>query len=187
MQTQSNKSLELVVGIGGSLEASLVPYHLTYLKSHYDIDIKVAITKSAKQFVSVKSLKAISNNQVYFKNQQYDNDMKPLHLTYSNADVFLVYPATGRLIAEFALGIISCPVTRLFSFFNKPDIIIGPFIHTQMTKDIYTPHFNALKELGCMFSDQSYQTSFSSIKSYFDSNFHSYSKSPVSNILNFKK
>jgi hypothetical protein len=61
----------------------------------------------------------------------------------------ILYPATPRIISQAALGQITCPVTRVFAFTPKPRIIIAPFLHPDLDTQIYEPHLEALRALGC--------------------------------------
>lgn len=148
MSNASN--LSIVVAAGGAIETALLPYNLVHLLSCVDIAVSAAISPSAGKFVTETALHAITKKVVYREDQLFDPlTGKPLHLAYSEADLLVLYPATGRIIAQCALGEITCPVTRLFAFTPKERILIAPAIHPRMDKRIYQPHLDKLNDLGC--------------------------------------
>jgi phosphopantothenoylcysteine synthetase/decarboxylase len=148
MSNASN--LSIVVAAGGAIETALLPYNLVHLLSCVDIAVSAAISPSAEKFVTETALHAITKKVVYREDQLFDPlTGKPLHLAYSEADLLVLYPATGRIIAQCALGEITCPVTRLFAFTPKERILIAPAIHPRMDKRIYQPHLDKLNDLGC--------------------------------------
>ena len=142
--------LWITVAAGGVIETALLPYNLVHLLSCVDIAVSAAISPSAEKFVTETALHAITKKVVYHEKQLFDPlTGKPLHIAYSEADLLILYPASARIIAQCALGEITCPVTRLFAFTPKERILIAPAIHPKMDKRIYQPHLNKLQELGC--------------------------------------
>ena len=153
-------NLSIVVAAGGAIETALLPYNLVHLLSCVDIAVSAAISPSAEKFVTETALQAITKKVVYREDQLFDPlTGKPLHLAYSEADLLVLYPATARIIAQCALGEITCPVTRLFAFTPKARILIAPAIHPRMDKRIYQPHLDKLKDLGCHVLNQGQEDS----------------------------
>jgi phosphopantothenoylcysteine decarboxylase / phosphopantothenate---cysteine ligase len=150
IKMSDTSKLWIVVAAGGVIETSLLPYNLVHLRSCVDITVSTAISPAAEKFVTSTALQAITKNLVYQEQQLFDPlTNKPLHIAYSEADLLILYPATARIIAQCALGEVTCPVTRLFAFTPKERILIAPAIHSRMDKRIYYPHLNKLQELGC--------------------------------------
>jgi phosphopantothenoylcysteine decarboxylase/phosphopantothenate--cysteine ligase len=140
----------IVIASGAALETSLLPYHIVNLIAHYDLDVSVALSPNALEFVTPLALQAITKRHVYVSNTQLDSrTSEPLHLVCARADLVILYPATPRIISQAALGQITCPVTRVFAFTPKPRIIIAPFLHPDLDTQIYEPHLEALRALGC--------------------------------------
>jgi hypothetical protein len=54
------------------------------------------------------------------------------------------------VLASCALGLITCPVTRLFAFTPKDRVAFAPAIHPDMDLRLYAPHAAALRALGCV-------------------------------------
>lgn len=147
---QSPKNLWVVIAAGGTIETSLLPYHLVHLKSHLEIEVAVAISPAAQKFVTHTALRAITGKPVYYENQDFDPVTgRPMHLYYSEADVLVIYPASVRILVQCAIGEITCPVTRLFAFSPKDKVVILPFIHPRMDSQIYQEHIDKLSDLGC--------------------------------------
>jgi phosphopantothenoylcysteine synthetase/decarboxylase len=143
-------NLQIVVAAGGVIETAFLPYNLAHLMACVDVTVSTAISPSAEKFVTETALHALTKNVVYHEQQLFDPlTGKPLHLAYSEADLLVLYPATARIIAQCALGEVTCPVTRLFAFTPKERILIAPAIHPRMDKRIYQPHLDRLQELGC--------------------------------------
>ncbi|TGE15018.1 flavoprotein [Hymenobacter elongatus] len=141
----------ITICAGGVIETALLPYHLVHLTAHYDLNTRIAISQHAEKFVSELSLQCISKNAVYTENKDVDVVTGlPYHILYSHCDLLLIRPATARIVAECALGIITCPVTRLFSFVEKKKIIMCFMLHPRMEKNIYAQHIINLKNLGVM-------------------------------------
>jgi phosphopantothenoylcysteine decarboxylase / phosphopantothenate---cysteine ligase len=183
-QSENSKPLRIVFGIGGSIEAALMPYHITYLLAHYNFDLKTVVTENAEKFVSVLSLQGLTKNQVYSNNFQFSEKNIPLHLEFCETDYLIVFPCTARLIVQFSIGDITCPVTRLFAFYEKKNVIIAPSIHPRMSNEIYFNHLNNLKRLGCKIIGNESLTHFTDILEYFRNNFFNYSIIPNSSFLN---
>lgn len=74
---------------------------------------------------------------------------EPLHLLYSDSNLLVIYPASARIIAQCALGEVTCPVTRLFAFSLKERVIICPDLHPKMDIRPYLGHLNTLQKIGC--------------------------------------
>jgi phosphopantothenoylcysteine synthetase/decarboxylase len=152
--------LSVVVAAGGVIETALLPYNILHLSLCADITISAAISPSAQKFVTETALHAITKRVVYHENQLFEPCTgKPLHIAYSEADLLILYPATARIIAQCALGEVTCPVTRLFAFTPKNKILIAPAIHPRMDMRIYKPHLQKLKDLGCHVLTQDQETS----------------------------
>lgn len=149
--TLKKPTINIVLACGGTIETSIIPYHaIRLLLLHPYLNIRCVLTPDAEHFVTKTALKGITGNQVYTEGELFSEKCKlPIHIDYSIADLFVFYPSSARLIAQMATGIISCPVTRIFSFAEKEKMIITPFLHPGMPIKLYQPHFLTLKKLGC--------------------------------------
>jgi phosphopantothenoylcysteine synthetase/decarboxylase len=140
----------VVVAAGGILETALLPYHLVHLQSFFDVSVAVALSPSALHFVTETALRAISRFPVFHEGHVFDpSTQNPLHISYSKSTLLIIYPASARIVASCALGLVTCPVTRLFAFTPKNRIVIGTFLHPNMEIAIYRPHLQVLAAMGC--------------------------------------
>lgn len=137
--------------VGGCLETSVLPYHLLRLVGTYpNLSLAFAVSSHALDFVTPVTLEAIARRPIYIEERRFDPlTRKPFHLVLSEMDVLVIYPATARIIAEAALGIISCLVTRAFSFMAKNRVIVAPYLHPAMDQRLYEDHLSKLRQLDC--------------------------------------
>lgn len=144
-------SVDIILGLGGAVDTCLMPYRiLRFLAFHPNVSIRFVVTAGALDFVTNDALRAISKQPVYAPGDKWDPlNSVPIHRSFSAADLLVVHPATARLIAETANGIISCPVTRTFAFFPKDRIVLGAAIHPQMDERLYRPAIDRLRSVGC--------------------------------------
>lgn len=142
---------EIVIGAGGALETAMLPFHSLRLRVQFrDLSVRIALTPGAEQFVTALALQSISNDEVYTEDHPIDSaTQKPMHMLLSTADLLVLYPCTGRIIAACALGLITCPVTRLFAFTPKDRIVVTPYLHPNMATTLYIDYIAKLQELGC--------------------------------------
>lgn len=150
MNAKRKHQYNVVLGIGGAIETAIVPYHIARLRAaNPEISVNTAVSDGALQFLTKTALRGISTNDVYCSDRKFDQSGVPFHLSHSRHDLLVIYPATARIIAEMALGIISCPVTRLFAFTNKKQVIITPYLHEDMCWSLYIEHLEKLSSVGC--------------------------------------
>jgi phosphopantothenoylcysteine synthetase/decarboxylase len=139
----------IVLAAGGALEASFLPYRVFTLRAALEARITVALSGGARELTSEVALEALTGAPVYRDVAQLDDARLPLHASWSSADLLVLSPATARIVAECALGIVRCAPTRLFSFTPKERIVVAPALHPSMDRRIYEPHVRRLAELGC--------------------------------------
>lgn len=139
----------VVFAAGGALETAFLPQRLFDLRADHRVALTVALSAGALDFVTPTAMSAVAGSTVYLASTELDPAGVPRHLRLAEAHMLVVYPATARIVAECALGIVSCTVTRLFAFFPKDRVCIAPAIHPKMDARIYAPHLARLRELGC--------------------------------------
>ena len=147
----SETRYHLGLALGSCMETVTVPYHaLRLVAAHPSLRLRFCVTPKALNFVTRVALEGISRSPVYCEENPFDPlTHRPFHLEFGELDLLIVYPATARLIAEMALGIISCPVTRAFAFTPKAKVFITPYLHPAMEPSIYIPHLAMLQRCGC--------------------------------------
>ncbi len=139
----------IVLAAGGALETAFLPKRVFDLRADYAVRTSIALSPGALDFVTLTAIAATSGGAAYHANDQLDADGVPLHLRWSEADLLVVFPATARVLAESALGIVRCAVTRLVAFTPKERILFAPAIHPQMDRRLYADHVAKLVALGC--------------------------------------
>lgn len=119
----------LLLGISGGIAAYKCCELVRLLKKN-NIDVKVVLTETAKQFVSPYSLEVLSENLVY--TDQATFTLESPHLSLSKwADLFLIAPATANTLSKCSLGIADSLLTTLWLTFNKQKLV-APAMHTEM-------------------------------------------------------
>lgn len=140
----------IVVASGATIETAFLPNRLLDLQVDFEITVTAALSPAALDFVAPIPLAAITGGPVYHDNAQLDAASgAPLHAVLCEADLLVVYPASARMIAQCALGIVECAPTRLFAFMDKSKIVVAPALHPVMDRRLYDPHFETLRSLGC--------------------------------------
>ncbi len=140
----------IIFAAGGSIETAMLPHRLLYLRADYGVAITVAVSNGALDFVTRTALVGVTGSFVYDPETRFEPATAvPAHLALADADLLVLHPATARILAQCALGEVTCPVTRLFAFTPKDRIVIAPAIHPRMDKRLYEGHVARLRELGC--------------------------------------
>lgn len=140
----------VVIGAGATIETSFLPWRIFELTSDFSIKVSICLSKDASHFVKPIPLQTITGSPVYQRVTQLDANGVPLHRVFCHAERLVVWPATARIIAEAALGLTTCAVTRMIAFMPKYRVVIAPAIHPEMDRRVYAPHLARLTELGCV-------------------------------------
>ena len=142
---------KVVIAAGGAIETALLPSHLARLAPWRDVfEIQIALSDGGARLVSAEVLQTITANAVYTSARLIDPALnEPFHISLASCDLLVIFPATARIVAAMALGIVECPVTRLFAFADKPRVVITPYLHPAMSLELYRPHLATLSSLGC--------------------------------------
>jgi Flavoprotein len=138
------------VAAGGAIETSLLPYYFVQLLSTYPhLRLRAALSRKAQQFVSVFALDGLLDDLVYTEDRPYRPQTAiPFHLDLASSDLLVIFPATARIIAECALGIVTCPVTRLFAFTAKDRVVLVPYLHPLISDQLYLDHLERMQRIG---------------------------------------
>lgn len=139
----------VVFAAGGALETAFLPQRLFDLRADFAVRVSVALSPGALDFVTETAIGAVAGAPPYLQNREMDPSGLPRHVVLAEADWLVLVPATARIVAECALGIVSCPVTRLFAFFPKDKVCVAPAIHPKMDLRVYSPYLTRLRQLGC--------------------------------------
>lgn len=138
-----------VIASGGTIETALLPGRVLFLRADFGVDVRLALSPGALEFMTLTAARAVTGREVYHQNAQFDAGGAPMHLALAQAEALVVYPATARILAECAAGSVTCPVTRLVAFTPFDRVAIAPAVHAQMDPRPYRRHLERLAELGC--------------------------------------
>ena len=83
-----------------------------------DIDVHVAMTKAALNFVGEITFRTLSRNPVYFDQFAQPTDWRPEHVALSDlCDAALIAPASADFLAKMVAGIADeAPLAALLAF-----------------------------------------------------------------------
>ncbi|MDC1141788.1 flavoprotein [Planctomycetota bacterium] len=122
----------VVIGICGSIAAFKVAVLHKYLRDH--VDVTIAMTPSATQFVGPVTFQALTRNAVITSLFESANT-KPKHIDLADElDLLLIAPATANILAKAAHGIADEPVSTLLmsSLPDEKPIYFAPAMNTRM-------------------------------------------------------
>ncbi|MCP4482194.1 MAG: hypothetical protein GY817_05330 [bacterium] len=127
------KNLEgknIVFGITGSIAAYKTCDIISSLVK-MGANITCVLTKSAKQFVTIKTLETITQKNVItqlFSKHKWDVE----HVSLAGmADLLVVLPATANILAKFSYGIADDFLTTFF-LTNQAPTLVAPAMNSRM-------------------------------------------------------
>lgn len=96
------------------------------------VEVRVAMTKRACEFVQPLTFRALSGSHVIVDDYSIDNPDPIAHITFSQSvDLLLVAPATANIIGKFANGIADDFLTATYLASASP-VLIAPAMNTRM-------------------------------------------------------
>ena len=119
----------ILIGITGGIAAYKI-CELIRLYKKARANVQVVLTPNALNFVTKLTLQTLSNNEVYVDNFEID-EYKPEHIALSEADIFVIAPASANTISKLANGICDNLLLSTACAFNKP-FLIAPAMNTNM-------------------------------------------------------
>jgi len=119
----------ILLGITGGIAAYKV-CSLIRLYKKEGANVRVVVTPNALNFVTKLTLQTLSNNEVYVEQFNID-EYKPEHIALTEADIFVIAPATANTISKIANGICDNLLTTTACAFNKP-FLIAPAMNNNM-------------------------------------------------------
>ena len=124
----------VVIGVTGSIAAFKVGNVLTHLRDH--VDVVVAMTQAAQQFVGAQTFLALTGNPVVTSLWE-PTHTKPKHIDLADElDLLLIAPATANILAKAATGICDDAVSTLLVSVlpSEKPILLAPAMNTRMWK-----------------------------------------------------
>ena len=119
----------ILIGITGGIAAYKI-CELVRLYRKARANVRVVLTPNALNFVTKLTLQTLSNNDVYVDNFEID-EYKPEHIALTEADIFVIAPASANTISKLANGICDNLLLSTACAFNKP-FLIAPAMNTNM-------------------------------------------------------
>ncbi|MCD7878651.1 MAG: bifunctional phosphopantothenoylcysteine decarboxylase/phosphopantothenate--cysteine ligase CoaBC [Candidatus Gastranaerophilales bacterium] len=137
---------KILIGITGAIAAYKICELIRLFKKN-GADVKVTVTPNALNFVTKTTLESLSNNPLNidsFKIEEY----KPEHIALTEADVFIIAPASANTIGKITHGICDNLLTSTYCAF-KNQVIIAPSMNTNMWENpAVQQNINELKNRG---------------------------------------
>ena len=123
------KGKNILIGITGGIAAYKI-CTLIRLYRKAEANVRVVLTPNALNFVTKLTLQTLSNNEVYVENFEID-EYKPEHIALTEADIFVIAPASANTISKLANGICDNLLLSTACAFNKT-FLIAPAMNTNM-------------------------------------------------------
>ncbi len=139
---------KILIGISGGIAAYKAPLLIRELIKR-GCEIKVVATHNALEFVTLTTLRTLSQNNVYFDVFSTEGEYSTEHISLTDwADCFIVAPATANIIGKFAHGIADDALSTTLLAFNK-EVFLAPSMNTKMYHNpIVQENIKKLEELG---------------------------------------
>lgn len=146
----SKKSI--ILGVTGSIAAYKACELTSLLKARAGFDVKVLLTREAKEFVTALTLQTLSQNKVISDMFELPGEWNPVHTALADAaDLVLVAPATANVIAKLASGICDDILTCTI-FATEAPVLIAPAMNDKMYEHRITQdNIARLKKIGYHF------------------------------------
>ncbi|MFH1190347.1 MAG: flavoprotein [Candidatus Omnitrophota bacterium] len=141
----------VILGVTGSI-AAYKACELTSLLKKEGFDVRVVLTKEAKEFVTALTLQTLSKNKVMTDMFEAPEAWDPIHTSLADqAALILIAPATANIIAKLAAGIcddlLTCAV-----FASDAPVLIAPAMNDKMYAHRVTQdNIAKLKKIGYHF------------------------------------
>jgi len=147
---------KVVVGISGGIAAYKACDIVSWLRQNHAF-VRVIMTESACEIVTPLTLQTLSGNVVYTDLFATGSDYKVVHIeAVTDADLFLVLPATGNIMAKMAHGIADEVLSTSLLAAACP-VMVAPAMNVHMFENPATQENMAtLKKRGCKFIEPAY-------------------------------
>ena len=127
----SLKNKKILIVIGGGI-AAYKSLDLIRLLKRSNIEIKVVLTKSGKEFVTPLSITTLTKNKVFEDIFDKNSEAEIDHIALSRwADLIIVLPTTANLMTKLSIGRAEDLATTVLLASNK-DIILVPAMNVRM-------------------------------------------------------
>jgi len=139
---------KIVLGVSGGIAAYKAAELIRALIKS-EAQVKVIMTKSAKEFITPLTLQTLSQNQVYTDMFVPADKYEMAHITLAEfADAFVIAPATANIIGKIASGIGDDLLSTTIMAQEKPTLICPAMNDKMLTNPIVQKNINKLKKFG---------------------------------------
>ncbi len=122
---------KIVLGISGSI-ASYKSIELAKQLESHGFNVKIVLSRSAPDFVSVLTLRALFPGKIYLADDALSSLDQMLHIQLAKeADLILIAPASANTIAALSNGLANCLLTQL-CLASKAPLAIAPAMNREM-------------------------------------------------------
>ena len=144
---------KIAIGVTGGI-AAYKSFELIRELKKTGADVRVAMTDSARKFVTNLTLATLSENPVLDSLFEGNEKLGTVHIDLARwCDVFVICPATANIIAKAAAGLADDVITTSI-LATQAKVIFCPAMNSVMwEKPIVQQNITRLKELGCDFVD----------------------------------
>jgi phosphopantothenoylcysteine decarboxylase/phosphopantothenate--cysteine ligase len=141
----------VILGVTGSI-AAYKACDITSALRKTGMDVRVILTKEAKEFIAPLTLQTLSGNKVSCDMFELPEEWDPMHISLAEkASLVLIAPASANLIGKLAAGICDDLLTCVV-FATKAPVLIAPAMNTNMYEHkIVQSNIAKLKALGYSF------------------------------------
>ena len=144
---------KIVLGITGGI-AAYKAAELTRALIKAGAQIKVIMTKSAREFITPLTMQTLSQNQVYTDMFVPADKYEMAHIALAEfADAFIIVPATANIIGKIASGIGDDLLSTTILAQNKPTLICPAMNDKMLNNPIVQANINKLKKFGYVVMD----------------------------------
>ncbi len=134
---QSLAKKKILLGISGGIAAYKCA-ELTRRLTERDAEVRVVMTKAAKEFITPLTMQAVSGHPVSDSLLDPAAEASMGHIELGKwADIVLLAPATANLIAQVASGMASDLLSTIILATNAP-VVVAPAMNQQMYANIAT-------------------------------------------------
>ncbi len=141
--------MNILIGISGGISSYKICELIRELKNK-NHNVICVLTPSAKEFVTVTTLKTLSQNQVY--DEIFSNEWRPEHISLMEfADIFLIAPASYNTIGKISSGIADNLLMSISAAFlgTKKPFFMAPAMNVNMWESgILQRNLSELKKFG---------------------------------------
>ena len=140
------KGKNILIGITGGI-AAYKACTLIRLFKKAGANVRVVLTPNALNFVTKLTHQSLSQNEVYIEQFEID-EYKPEHIALTEADIFVIAPASANTISKMANGICDNLLLSTACAFQKPKLI-APAMNTGMWNNpLVQENLAKLKNIG---------------------------------------